>query len=285
MNSASKNEDADLLRRGVELLEPYDPGPTMSELMASHGLNRMVKINANESCWGPSPKVRDLFREGAVTPEHYPLEHPALLKSRLAEYAGVGPENLILGNGGDEVIAIVARTFLNQGEEAVMPHPSFSTYRTAVILMGGVPVESPLVDLEIDLDDMAARVNDRTKLVFVCNPNNPTGHALDPKALVRFLDNLPGHVLAVCDEAYWDFMDADLDPRLVERVKQGRRLVLIRTFSKIFGLAGLRLGYGVAKERPGGLYPAHRRAVQRKRGGIRGGAGGPGRHGAPRAGA
>jgi len=171
-----------------------------------------------------------------------------LVKKALARRHGVEPGNFLLGTGADEVLLLLGQLFLEPGDECLFPHPSFSLYRKSAQVMGARPVASPLRGHSIDVEDLLARVSAATKLVFLCVPNNPTGHLLPAAELESFLRRLPAHVFPVVDEAYAEFVE---DPGFRDAVglfRRGRELAAIRTFSKIYGIAGLRVGYAVVPE-------------------------------------
>jgi histidinol-phosphate aminotransferase len=170
------------------------------------------------------------------------------LRQALAERFSVKEENLVISNGADNLLVLVAGAFLNEGEEAVMATPSFSMYQTVTRIMGGVPVEAGLKDFVHDLPSMLRKVNRRTKLVFICNPNNPTGTIVTRKELSDFLARIPRQVIVILDEAYWDFADSPEYPIGLDEVREGKSMILLRTFSKVYGLAGLRVGYAIGRK-------------------------------------
>ncbi|MFC1492037.1 histidinol-phosphate transaminase, partial [Nitrospinota bacterium] len=166
------------------------------------------------------------------------------LRVSLGEKLGVEAEQIFVGNGGDDVLSVLARTFLNEGEEAIIPQPTFSPYAHVTRVMGGVVVPSPLRAFRVDLEDVLSKVGSRTKLIFLCSPNNPTGTIIPERELTQFLERLPETVLVLLDEAYGDFAD---DPGWPDSMALIGRfpLIVLRSFSKIYGLAGLRVGYGI----------------------------------------
>ncbi|OGL64565.1 MAG: histidinol-phosphate transaminase [Candidatus Tectomicrobia bacterium RIFCSPLOWO2_12_FULL_69_37] len=238
-----------LLRKGVDSLTPYVPGRTTEEVARAHGLDAsgIVKLASNENALGPSPAALRAL-QGALGKLHrYPDSAARGLRAKLAGRLGVKPGQVFVGNGGDDVLSVLARTFLNEGEEAVIPAPTFSPYAHVSRVMGARVVTSPLRDFRIDLGDVRARVTERTKLVFLCSPNNPTGAIVPGRELVPFLEGLPPRVLVLLDEAYGDFVE---DPEFPDSIALARRhpLIVLRSFSKIYGLAGLRVGFGVGDE-------------------------------------
>jgi histidinol-phosphate aminotransferase len=175
----------------------------------------------------------------------YPEGSGRLLREALAHKHKISPEQVILGNGSDEIMDLAAKTFLDPGDEALMGDLTFAIYRISVAAHHGGSVVVPLKDGCYDLDGMTRRLTPKTRLVFVCNPNNPTGTMVTQRALVRFLDRLPAGVIVILDEAYAEYATSPDFPDSVGLVKQGRPLIILRTFSKIYGLAGLRIGYGI----------------------------------------
>lgn len=237
----------DLLRKGVSSLKAYVPGRSIEEVAAEFGLSEVVKLASNENALGPAPGAVDAIR-GALDGLHrYPDGGAKALAGRLAEKLGVSPSCVFMGNGGDDVLSVMSRTFLNEGDEVVIPQPTFSPYAHVSRVMGAQIVFSPLRDMRIDLDDVLTRISGRTKIVFLCSPNNPTGGILTGDELVSFLEKLPGGLLVLLDEAYGDFAD---DPAYPDSVSMIDRfpLIVLRSFSKIYGLAGLRVGFAVSRE-------------------------------------
>ncbi len=230
-------------------LVPYSPGKPIEEVERELGLADPVKLASNENPLGPSPLALAAAREALADAHRYPDDGAYELRRRLAGAFGVPPEGVVIGAGSSELIALAARAYLAPGDEAVMATPAFVVYRMAVVAAGGRAVEVPCTDdLVHDLDAMARAVTARTRLVFVCNPNNPTGTVVTEPAFGAFVERLPDSLLLVIDEAYIEFVDrAGVPDGLAYlRPPHGRRPVLVlRTFSKIYGLAGLRVGYGL----------------------------------------
>lgn len=226
-------------------LPRYVPGRNAREAARELGLSRIVKLASNESPYGPSPRARDAAVRAVSAVHLYPDPAGATLKKRLAEHLGVEPAWITLGNGSVELIDNVARAFLEVGDEAVMARPSFLKFRISTLLAGGVAVEVPtLPDDRADLEGMAAALGSRTRVIYFANPDNPTAQMVDWSRVIRFLDALPRHVLAFVDQAYYEYVQEGA-PDLLPLVERGNVLIS-RTFSKAYGLAGLRIGYGVA---------------------------------------
>ncbi len=237
----------ELLRKGVSSLEAYVPGRSIEEVAAEYGLSEVVKLASNENALGPVPGAMDAIR-GALDGLHrYPDGGAKALAGRLAQKLGVSPARVFMGNGGDDVLSVLGRTFLNEGDEVVIPRPTFSPYAHVSRVMGASVVFSPLRDMKINLGDVLDNVSARTKIVFLCSPNNPTGGILAEDELVSFLEKLPEGLLVLLDEAYGDFVDDPAYPDSVSLIDRFP-LVVLRSFSKIYGLAGLRVGFAVSRE-------------------------------------
>lgn len=231
-------------RPAVRKLAPYVPGKTIEEVQRDLGLSRIIKLASNENPLGSSPKAMAALRH--IDKLHLYLDdtYPEL-KERIAAPYALRAQNVVLGHGSNELVNIVCETLLEAGDEAVMAAPSFSLYKLAASLTGAQPVEVPLRDGVHDLEAMVAAVNERTKLVFVCDPNNPTGTALSAQQWQAFLRELPERVTLLVDQAYREYMGAGtLDA--VDLVCERPNTIVLRTMSKIYGLASLRFGYGFA---------------------------------------
>jgi histidinol-phosphate aminotransferase len=225
-------------------LRPYPPGKPASALRRELGLDRIVKLASNEGPFGPFPAALAALREAVPQLNRYP-ERAAELQERLAERHGLPADHIAPGNGADGVIANIALAFLRPGDEVLMGWPSFVSYRLSAVKMGAVPVQVPLARGSYDLGALAERITPATRLVYVCSPNNPTGGIVDGDALEAFLGDVPEHVLVVIDAAYHEYVT---DARHVDAVAAHAHrpnVVVLRTFSKMFGLAGLRIGYAV----------------------------------------
>jgi histidinol-phosphate aminotransferase len=236
-----------IYRQTIMSIKPYVPGKPVEEVERELGISDVIKLASNENPLGPSPAAMQALHELAPKVSAYPDGNCYYLKNALAAQLGFGAENLIVGNGSDEIIKLIAEAFLEPGEEAVVADPTFSEYDFAVKVMGGKTITVPAVNMTHDLPSMAAAVTERTKLVFVCNPNNPTGTIVRRAEVGKLLDSLPEGVIVVFDEAYYEYVVDREYPQTLEYVRQDRDVIVLRTFSKIYGLAGLRVGYGVAR--------------------------------------
>ena len=226
-------------------ITPYSPGKPIEELEREFGITGSIKLASNENPRGPSPKALAVLNEAAKTLHRYPDGGGHYLRRALADRWKISPDQIILGNGSDEVITFLTKAFLAPGDEAVMAEPSFIVYKIDVTAEHAKPVTVPLNEFRHDLPAMAKAVTARTRLVFVCNPNNPTGTYVTAAEVGAFLQAIPPDVIVVFDEAYYEYVTAADYPDTLAILKGGRNVVLLRTFSKIYGLAGLRIGYGL----------------------------------------
>jgi histidinol-phosphate aminotransferase len=231
----------------LDRVQPYQSGAALEALARELGLPGLVRLSANESPLGPSLRVVEAIRQEAPRAHLYPDGGSTALREGLARHLGIGADQLVAGNGADELLGLVAGAVLDPGDEVVVPEPSFEPYTTVAMLAGARVVASPLAKYDIDLQDVAARVTPRTKIVFVCSPHNPATTIVRRDALLGFLAALePDPPLVVLDEAYGDFCDDPEYASGIALLARHPRLVVLRTFSKIAGLAGLRVGYAAA---------------------------------------
>jgi histidinol-phosphate aminotransferase len=238
---------ATLARANIQRLRPYVPGKPIEEVEREYGVSDVLKLASNENPLGPSPLAVEAIRQAATEVGLYPDAGCYGLVRELAAHWGIEPEELILGNGSDEIIHYLGIAFLRPGDEVLTAHPSFVRYESAAILNEAEYIAVPLRDFRYDLPAMAERLSPRTRLVFISNPNNPTGTIVTRAEFERFLDRVPPQTVVVMDEAYYEYVDSADYPQCWEYVREGRNLVLLRTFSKIYALAGLRVGYGMAR--------------------------------------
>jgi histidinol-phosphate aminotransferase len=238
-----------VFRRAIADLVPYEPGKPVEEVQRELGLERVVKLASNEGPFPPFPAALEAMKRAAHELNRYPDGGAFALRTALAARHGVRFEEIVVGGGADGVIDLLSQATLDPGDEIVCGWPSFPSYVLDAVKLGATPVKVPLRAQTYDLDALLAAVTPRTKLVYVCHPNNPTGTGNPRVELLSFFDRVPEHVLVVLDQAYFEYID---DPEyadgIAELFAQGRRVVVLRTFSKIYGLAGERVGYGVAPE-------------------------------------
>ncbi|MEO3945191.1 histidinol-phosphate transaminase [Gorillibacterium sp. CAU 1737] len=226
-------------------LPVYQPGKPIEDVKRELGLEKVTKLASNENPFGCSPKAKEAIIRELDHLSLYPDGAAVELTETVAKHVGVEPNQLIFGCGSDEVIEMIAKAFLLPGEETVMATHTFSQYRHNAEIEGAVIVEAEMKDGTHDLDAMLAKVTERTKIVWVCNPNNPTGTILSHEVIAGFLNRISPDVLVVLDEAYIEYVTEPDFPNGLELLKQHKNLILLRTFSKIYGLAALRIGFGI----------------------------------------
>lgn len=236
-------------RKELKAFRPYVPGKPVEEVMREYGLTEIDKLASNENQLGPSPLAVEAVKRVAAEIYLYPEASAIDLKRDIAAYYGIGVESLVVGSGGEELLFIIAQTFINEGDEVVVPAPSFGIYNTTTSLLGAVIRTVPFKGKEYDIPGMLAAVNDKTKLVYICSPNNPTGHIATREELDELYAGLPEDVAVVLDEAYFEFgKENPAYPNGLEYLAKHPNTLVLRTFSKIDGIAGLRIGYVITSE-------------------------------------
>jgi len=228
-------------------IAPYEPGKPIEELERELGVHNAIKLASNENPLPPSDRVQKAILATLNHLNRYPDGSGFYLRQALAKKHGVSPDHVVLGNGSNELIELLVRTFLRPGDEAVVPHPSFVVYPMIVQAAGGVRVMVMLKEHRLDLEAMARAITPMTKVVFIANPNNPTATIVTADEVERFMARVPERTIVVFDEAYIEFALGPDFPDTLNYVKQGRKVAVLRTFSKATSLAGLRVGYGVAE--------------------------------------
>jgi len=235
------------LAKSSVLTQPvYEPGKPIEYVARELGLDPagIIKLASNENPFGPSPLALAAAKQALEHGELYPDGGCFALRQKLAAVRGLGADQFVIGNGSNEIIELLGHAFVGAGDEVVMGAPAFVVYKLVTLLFGAKAVEVPLRDWRHDLPAIAAAITPRTKLVYVCTPNNPTGTASTEAELIAFIEALPDHVIAIVDEAYAEYVENAPDLRPL--IRAGRKVVCLRTFSKIYGLASLRIGYGYA---------------------------------------
>jgi len=229
----------------LENLIAYDPGKPIEETARELGIDPgdIIKLASNENPLGPSPKAIEAMKAAAENVHIYPDGGGYKLRNAIAEKFDLRRDNVILGNGSNEIIELIGHGFLNPGDNVIVAEHAFVVYKLMATLFGADTIEIPDPGFVHDLDAMAAAITPKTKKVFIANPNNPTGTMVDEEAIDRFMDKVPDHVMVIFDEAYYEFLHEP--PNTLKYVREGRNVVIMRTFSKIQGLAGLRIGYGL----------------------------------------
>jgi histidinol-phosphate aminotransferase len=235
-----------LVRPWLHSLEPYPPGKPIDELEREYGVTNSIKLASNENPLGPSPKALAAIRSALADVHRYPDGSCYHLRRALARKLRVSPEAIIFGNGSNEIIELIVRTFLHAGEEAVMADQAFVIYRMLVQAQGGKGIIVPLRNFTHDLEKLAEAITPSTRMVFLANPNNPTGTIFFREQWEEFLGAVPRDVMIVMDEAYAEFVEDPRYPDALADLRSDHLLIVLRTFSKIYGLAGLRVGYGVS---------------------------------------
>jgi histidinol-phosphate aminotransferase len=250
VSSGFADFDDAFFRPAVNALTPYQPGKPVEDVQRELGLERVVKLASNEGPFGPFPAAAEAIANGVADLNRYPDGGAYRLHENLAERHGVGLAEIAVGPGADGCIDMVSQAILDPGDEIVCGWPSFPSYVIYARKQGAQATLVPLVDHRYDLDALLDAVSPRTKLVYICLPNNPTGTMNTADELDAYFERVPEHVLTVVDQAYFEYIDRPDYPDAVERyLKAGRRVIVLRTFSKIYGLAGLRVGYAVGPRR------------------------------------
>jgi len=233
------------ISKSVSEIKAYEAGKPLKEVAREYGITSAVKLASNENPFGYSPNAARAVRDQLAAMNRYPEPVAHDLVQKIAAKYGVGPEHIVLGNGSDDIIALLTHGFLNRGEEAVMPLPSFLMYEISVKIAKGVPVMVPLVDFTTNLEGLIRAITPKTRMVFITNPFNPTGATLTCEEFAAFAAQVPDDVLIIVDEAYIEFVrDSRVYNSLADPLKDPR-IVTLRTFSKAYGLAGFRIGYGI----------------------------------------
>ncbi|MBM7552469.1 histidinol-phosphate transaminase [Thalassobacillus pellis] len=241
----------------LKSMSPYKPGKQIDEVKKEFGLEKIVKLASNENPFGFSPQVKKELPNLITGLEKYPDGYGTELRKKLSQELNIKEEELIFGNGSDEIVQIICRTFLEPGTNTVMATPTFPQYKHNALIEGAELREVPTKEGYHDLDEMLHQVDNNTRVLWLCTPNNPTGAHISSDEMEKVLSECPEHVLIVIDEAYYEYMDASDAFDAVGAIGKHPNLIVLRTFSKAYGLAGLRIGYGIAaKELIATLDPA-----------------------------
>lgn len=231
----------------IKSIKPYVPGKPLEELERELGIRDSIKLASNENPVGPSPLALKALRKGISGLNRYPDGSCYYLNNALSEKLKIRPDNLLFGNGSNEIIEIAVRTFLSPGDEAIMGRPSFVVYPTITQAAKGKSVIVPLKEQRHDLEQMASKINGKTKIIFIANPNNPTGTINTGAEMDALMKKVPDNVLVIVDEAYFEYVSSGNYADSMKYFRKGKNILILRTFSKIYGLAGLRIGYGIAR--------------------------------------
>ncbi|MGF9856270.1 histidinol-phosphate transaminase [Priestia endophytica] len=227
-------------------LTPYKPGKPIEEVKKEFGLEKVIKLASNENPYGSSPKAVEAIKQEASKLTLYPDGYASELRTAVANFLNVKETELLFGNGSDEVIQVLCRSLLTKDTNTVMATPTFSQYKHNAVIEGAEIREVPLVDGQHDLDKMLESIDGKTRIVWICSPNNPTGTYVNKDRLHAFLQRVPETTLVAIDEAYYEYATALDYPETIPLLSQYKNLIILRTFSKAYGLAALRVGYGVA---------------------------------------
>lgn len=244
VGKALANRVYPLVRPNLHSIRPYVPGRPAKDVQLEFGLTDVVKLASNENPVGPSPHAVAAAQRVLAALNRYPDGATQDIRHAIAQHMNIAIDSILVGNGSDEVLKMLSETFLQPGDEVIVPSPTFPQYAFGASVMDAKTVQVPLLaDFQYDLPGMLEQVNDKTKLIYLCSPNNPTGTWLTHKQVARFLAQLPKHVLLILDEAYREYIDTEDPLDSVEFIRQGWPVLSLRTFSKVYGLAALRIGY------------------------------------------
>ncbi|MBU5438693.1 histidinol-phosphate transaminase [Tissierella sp. MSJ-40] len=236
-------------REEIKSLQPYKPGKPIEDVKREYGLDNVIKLASNENPLGCSEKVKEKIKEGLNNLAIYPDGNATKLKEALSKSLNVSVEEILPSSGSDEMIDLIVKAYVNKGDEIIMADITFPRYIQTAEMMGGIPVIVPLKDYTFDLNGMLEKITDKTKIIWICNPNNPTGTMVKEEELVKFFDKVPENVLIIYDEAYREYATKDDYPKdSIKFIKNYPNILVMRTFSKAYGLAGIRVAYSVGNK-------------------------------------
>ncbi|MDD3839491.1 MAG: histidinol-phosphate transaminase [Clostridia bacterium] len=233
-------------RKIINELSPYIPGKPIEEVKNELGLERVIKLASNENAIGCSPKAKQAISDTLDELALYPDGNCAQLREKISQKYNIEHDQILCGAGSDELIGIIAQTFIDKGDQVLMPYPSFPRYVSATKIMEGDPVELPLKNYTLDLESFARSITKKTKLIWLCNPNNPTGTMYSEQQQLDLLNNIPKDVLVVLDEAYAEYVTDQNYPNSIDLLEKFDNIIILKTFSKAYGLASLRAGYALS---------------------------------------
>jgi histidinol-phosphate aminotransferase len=241
---------SDLIRPEIAGLQPYSPGKPIEEVEREYGLSDIIKLASNENPLGPSPLALEAMKKAIEQTRLYPDNDWYHLRRDLGQHLGLPWERIVIGRGSDEVILWIGLAFIRPGDRPLMPQGPFSQYEFVTRLMGGECVMVPMRDYRYDLEEMGRRLDERTKIVWIGNPCNPTGTIVTIDEVVEFMERVPDNCIVVFDEAYFEYVEDPHYPDTLTMLEEGAdNIIILRTFSKIYSLAGLRIGYGFGPQR------------------------------------
>lgn len=235
-------------KQALQQMKPYKPGRSIEDAQKEYQLQSIVKLASNENPYGSSPKVEQLIQQNQTHFELYPEGTAPGLREKLAKKHNVQPGNLLFGNGSDELISVISRALLQKGTNVLAATPTFPQYGHNAKIEGAEVRQLPLIDGQHDLDGFLKQIDEQTAIVWICNPNNPTGDLIPSVEIEQFLQQVPTDVLVVLDEAYYEYVTAPEFTDSINFLKTYPNVIVLRTFSKAYGLASFRVGYGVASE-------------------------------------
>lgn len=237
-------------RNAISKIDPYIPGKSIEDVKKNYHLEKVIRMASNENQFGPSPKAVSAASKAMQNIMLYPDSTAEILRDVLGKHYKVSPDEIMTANGADEILSLLISAYVNASDEVIYCTPTFPSYRTSVLLMEGIPVEVPMQSgWRYDLEKILQKVTEKTKMIFICNPNNPTGTKVSQEEMISFLDKVPDHVQVVLDEAYIEYVEPSQNyPTGIDYYKKNYPVVTVRTFSKYYGLAGLRVGYVVASK-------------------------------------
>lgn len=239
-----------IFKKELSNLKPYVPGKPIEEVKKEYGLKDVIKLASNENPLGPSPKAIEAVRNELQNINIYPDAGAIALRQELAKKYDLDYDNIVVGNGGEQILQIIAQTFINPGDEAIMAKTTFSIYGNTVLHMGGNPVRIPLKNNKHDFEGFVGKINEKTKLIYVCNPNNPLGNIMTKDEVNYLIKNVPEDVVIVFDEAYYDYARVNPDyPNSIDILKDRQNVIILRTFSKVAGIAAVRVGFALTSKK------------------------------------
>jgi len=236
-------------REQINEIDPYIPGKSIEDVKKEYNLEKVIRLASNENAHGPSLKSIEAAHTAIENMNLYPDSAAKLLTQEISKFYEINIDEIFTGNGADNVLTTLISAYISEGDEVLYCTPTFPVYKSMTLLMGGIPIEVPItIEWKYDLDEILARINQNTKIIFICNPNNPTGTVVTSEELINFLDKVPNNIHVVLDEAYIEYIDDNDYLTGVELFKRSYSIIVVRTFSKFYGLAGLRIGYAIAKK-------------------------------------
>jgi len=236
-----------LMRPHMKDISPYIPGKPIEEVRRELGIKgEIIKLASNENPYQPLPEILEAIQEESRQVNRYPNSGSHYLSNDIAEHLGMDPSGIFVGNGSNEIIDLLVRGFVNPDEEVIIPYPSFIAYPLIIHLAGVKEVKVPLKDYRLDLKKMKKSITSKTKMVFICNPNNPTATYVTADEVAEFMEGISRDILVVFDEAYYEYVTAEDYPQTIELLRKMDNIVILRTFSKVYSLSGLRVGYSVS---------------------------------------